>query len=127
METDDNKRVMDGPITTSMRSERPTSESIAALRKRYALFDKMTAKKPAESFDSVLASAGRQGDDMPAASSPASDDAPPSSAASQNVADDWDTFERAPAAQLGRKGPLPSGRHPDTPTPGGKGKVIIKA
>ncbi len=131
MDKDEKKRVMDGPITTSMRSEGPTPESIQGLRERYALFDKMTAKKPAESFDSVLAGAGRQDNGEAASSHTMADDALPSSTAtSQNTAESSDTFERTPTSHatsaVRPKGPLPSGRHPDTPG-GGRGKVFIKA
>ena len=127
MDKDDNKRIMDGPITTSMRSDGPTPESIAALRERYALYDRVTAKKPAEPFDSVLAQIEYQSHDEPVASDTALTGASPSSVTSQEGVDGGDTFERVLPAQVARKGPVPTARHPDTPKPGGKGKVVIKA
>ena len=136
MDKDANKRIMDGPITSSMRTDTPSQESIEALRERYALHNKMTARKPLESFDSVLAGVGRDEHEPGQDASSNTQDGEPTSAPSsaspsveaQATPKGVDTFESVPKGELGRRSPLPSGRHPDTPRPGGgKGKVIIKA
>lgn len=133
MDDERNKRIMDGPITSSMRTDTPSQESIEALRERYALHHKMTAKKPTETFDSVLTGVGREDQHQNASSNTdeqGRESAPAESTPSlvDAATGDVDTFEAMPKGALGRRLPLPSGRHPDTPAPsGGKGKVIIKA